>query len=51
MLGEIVIDLEKVREEDRHKGILCVGMIVESDAVDLYEQLAALTEQEEVKKK
>ena len=23
MLGEIVIDLEKVREEDRHKGILC----------------------------
>ena len=25
-------------------------MIAESDAVDLYEQLAALTEQEEVKK-
>ena len=51
MLGEIAIDLEKVREEDRHKEILCVGMIAESDAEDLYEQLAALTEQEEVKKK
>jgi len=51
MLEEIAIDLEKVREEDRHKVILCVGMIAESDAMNLYEQLAALTEQEEVKKK
>jgi len=48
MLEEIAIDLEKVREEDRHKVILCVGMIAESDVVILYEQLAALTEQEEV---
>ncbi|MCW3136874.1 MAG: hypothetical protein OCU20_08840 [Methanophagales archaeon] len=51
MLGEIAIDLEKVREEDRHKEILCMSMIAESDVVILYEQLATLTEQEEVKKK
>ena len=32
MLEEIAIDLEKVREEDRHKVILCVGMIAGYDS-------------------
>lgn len=50
MLSEIPIDLEKVRKEDRDKEILRVGMIAELDAVNLYEQLAAMAEREEVKK-
>ncbi|MBC8522191.1 MAG: demethoxyubiquinone hydroxylase family protein [Candidatus Syntrophoarchaeum sp.] len=50
MLSEIPIDLEKVRKEDRDKEILRVGIIAELDAVNLYEQLAAMAEREEVKK-
>jgi rubrerythrin len=50
MLSEIPIDLEKVKKEDRDKEILRVGIIAELDAINLYEQLAAMAEQEEVKK-
>lgn len=50
MLSEIPIDLEKVSKEDRDREILRVGMIAELDAVNLYEQLAALADREEVKK-
>lgn len=50
MLSEIPIDLEKVRKEDRDKEILRVGIIAELDAVNLYEQLAAMAERGEVKK-
>jgi rubrerythrin len=50
MLSEIPIDLEKVRKEDKDKEILRVGIIAELDAVNLYEQLAAMAEREEVKK-
>jgi rubrerythrin len=50
MLSEIPIDLEKLSKEDRDKEILRVGMIAELDAVNLYEQLAALADREEVKK-
>jgi len=50
MLSEIPIDLEKVGKEDRDKEILRVGIIAELDAVNLYEQLAAIAEREEVKK-
>ncbi|MBK5191373.1 MAG: demethoxyubiquinone hydroxylase family protein [Methanosarcinales archaeon] len=50
MLSEIPIDLEKVSKEDRDREILRVGMIAELDAVNLYEQLAAMAEREEVKK-
>jgi rubrerythrin len=49
MLSEIPIDLEKVKKEDRDKEIVRVGMIAELDAVNLYEQLAALAEREEIK--
>ncbi len=49
MLSEIPIDLEKVRKEDRDKEILRVGIIAELDAVNLYEQLAAMATREEVK--
>ncbi len=50
MLSEIPIDLEKLSKEDRDKEILRVGMIAELDAINLYEQLAALADREEVKK-
>ncbi|CAD6493924.1 MAG: hypothetical protein EMLJLAPB_00643 [Candidatus Argoarchaeum ethanivorans] len=49
MLSELPIDLEKVSKANRDKEILRVGMIAELDAVNLYEQLAAMAEQEEVK--
>ena len=49
MLSEIPIDLEKVKKEDRDKEIVRVGMIAELDAVNLYEQLAALAERKEIK--
>jgi rubrerythrin len=50
MLSEIPIDLEKVDKEDRDKEILRVGIIAELDAINLYEQLAAMAEREEIKK-
>jgi rubrerythrin len=50
MLSEIPIDLEKVSKEDRDREILRVGIIAELDAINLYEQLAAMAEREEVKK-
>ncbi|MDI6825612.1 MAG: ferritin family protein [Candidatus Aenigmarchaeota archaeon] len=39
-----------MKEEDLDKEILRVGMIAELDAVSLYEQLAAMTENENIKK-
>ena len=50
MLSQIPISLEKVKKEDLDKEILRVGMIAELDAVNLYEQLAAMTENDNIKK-
>ena len=50
MLSQIPINLEKVKKEDLNKEILRVGMIAELDAVNLYEQLAEMTEDEKIKK-
>ena len=50
MLSQIPINLEKLKKEDLDKEILRVGMIAELDAVSLYEQLAAMTEKEAIKK-
>jgi len=50
MLSKIPLNLEKVKKEDLDKEILRVGMIAELDAVSLYEQLAAMTENENIKK-
>ncbi len=50
MLSQIPISLEKVEKEDLDKEILRVGMIAELDAVSLYEQMAATTENENIKK-
>lgn len=50
MLSQIPIKLEKLKKEDLDKQIARVGMIAELDAVSLYEQLAAATENEKLKK-
>lgn len=50
MLATTPIDLKKVKKEDLDKEILRVGMIAELDAVSLYEQLSAMTENKAIKK-
>lgn len=50
MLSKIPIDLEKIGKEDLDKEILRVGIIAELDAVNLYEQMAAITENESIKR-
>lgn len=50
MMSSLPIDLKNVKKEDLDKEILRVGMIAELDAVNLYEQLAAATENEHLKK-
>jgi len=49
MLSDIPKSLEKVSGADLDKEILRVGMIAELDAISLYEQLAAMTENTDVK--
>jgi len=50
MLSKLPIDLSKVKTEDLNREILRLGMIAELDAVSLYEQLAAMTDSEKIKK-
>ena len=50
MLSTIPINLETIGREDLDKEILRVGMIAELDAVNLYEQMAAMTRNENIKK-
>ncbi len=50
MLSQIPINLDKIKKEDLDKEILRVGMIAELDAVNLYEQMAVMTENENIKK-
>ena len=49
MLSQIPINLAKIKKEDLDKEILRVGMIAELDAVNLYEQMAAMTENKNIK--
>ena len=50
MLSKIPLDFEKIKKEDLDKQILRVGIIAELDAVSLYEQMAAMTQNENIKK-
>lgn len=50
MLSKMPIDLKRVKKEDLDKEILRVGIIAELDAINLYEQMAAMTENEDIKK-
>lgn len=50
MLSKIPANLERVKKEDLDKEVLRVGIIAELDAINLYEQMAAMTENENIKK-
>ena len=50
MLSQLPIDLSKVKKEDIDREILRAGMIAELDAISFYEQMAALTENENIRK-
>ena len=50
MLSKLPINLDKVSQEDINKEIARIGMIAELDAVNLYEQLAQMTQDETLKK-
>ena len=50
MLSQMPIDLSKVKKENLDKEILRAGMLAELDAINLYEQMAAMTENENIKK-
>jgi rubrerythrin len=49
LLSKIPINLEKIKKEDLNKEILRAAIIAELDAVNLYEQMAALTEDKHIK--
>jgi len=50
MLSKLPIDLGKVKPEDIDNEILRVAIIAELDAINFYEQMAALAKNENVKK-
>ena len=50
MLSQIPINLEKVIKGDVDREILRAGIIAELDAINLYEQMAAMTGNENIKK-
>ena len=49
MMSEIPISLSKVSKENIDKEILRTGIIAELDAINLYEQLAAATDNRDLK--
>jgi len=49
-MSDIPKNLSKVRKEDLNREILRVGMIAELDAINLYEQLAAMTDNLDTRK-
>jgi rubrerythrin len=49
LLSKIPINLERIRKEDLNKEILRAAIIAELDAVNLYEQMAALTDDKHIK--
>lgn len=50
MLSEIPINLERIKKENLDKEILRAGIIAELDAINLYEQMAAMTENADIKR-
>jgi rubrerythrin len=49
LLSKIPINLERIKKEDLNKEILRAAIIAELDAVNLYEQMAALTDNKHIK--
>lgn len=50
MLSEFPIDLDKVDPKNIDREILRAGLIAELDAISFYEQMAAKTNNEDIKK-
>lgn len=50
MLSKIPLQLDKVLKEDVDKEILRAGIIAELDAINLYEQMAAMARKKEIRK-
>jgi rubrerythrin len=50
MLSKIPIILESIAKEDMDKEILRTGVIAELDAINLYEQMAAMTKNNDINK-
>jgi rubrerythrin len=49
-MSKTPVNLEKIGKEDLNKEILRTGVIAEMDAINLYEQMAALTTKVSIKK-
>jgi len=49
-MSNIPIDIKKLEKNDLNNEILRVGIIAELDAINLYEQLAAITDDENIRK-
>jgi rubrerythrin len=50
LLSKIPINLERINKETLDKEILRAGIIAELDAINLYEQMAAITENADIKR-
>jgi rubrerythrin len=50
MLSQLPIDMKNIKKGDLDLEILRAGMIAELDAINFYEQMAALTENEGIRK-
>jgi rubrerythrin len=50
LLSKIPIKLDQIKKENLNKEILRAGIIAELDAINLYEQMAALTDNENIRR-
>jgi len=50
MLSKIPIDIERVKKEGLDREILRVAIIAELDAINLYEQMADMTQNKNIRK-
>lgn len=50
MLSQIPFDSKNIKKEDLVKEVLRFAIIAELDAINLYEQLAATTDREDIKR-
>ena len=50
MLSQIPVDFNKLKKAELNNGILRAAIIGELDAINLYEQLAALTDNKDIRK-
>lgn len=50
MLSRIPIELSKIKKDDIDRELLRAGIIAELDAINLYEQMAAMTDNKKIRK-